>query len=131
MFRLIPICKSSGRSKSLMKANRTSSIPPALFDDYNLDYPLWPIKKHFISSAKHCMLSYKPGQSSTGNILKEWNLFYFLHWCHLCYVCTVFRAVLKSLISWLCFLWLRESINFQFCKKKNLFGFVTIVSSSL
>lgn len=86
--RLIPICKSSGRSKSLMKANRTSSIPSTLFDDCNLCYPLWPIKKHFITSAKRCMLSYKPGQSSVGNILKEWNLFYFLHWCHFCYICT-------------------------------------------
>lgn len=88
LFRLIPICKSSGRSKSLMKANRTSSIPSALFDDYNLYYPLWPIKKHFITSAKCCMLSCKPGQSSIGNILKERNLFYLPHWCHLCYVCT-------------------------------------------
>ena len=54
--RLIPICKSSGMSKSLMKANRTSAILSPLFDDCNLCYPLWPIKKHFVTSAKCCML---------------------------------------------------------------------------
>ena len=96
-----------------MKANRTSSIPSALFDDYNLYYPLWPIKKHFITSAKCCMLSCKPGQSSIGNILKERNLFYLPHWCHLCYVC-ISHHFLPPPLQFSLFKFIDHTLDFSF-----------------